>query len=560
MVVWQRLNGSSYDVYFSMSIDNGATWSTTYRYTLASSVSTSSPYPSVTMNFSANRKTVIYSSSSGLTAKTTTTTNPTSGSWANQLVGVSSDIYPTLASCGGSSYNISAYQKTSNNHVYYNYQNSSGSWGTETNLSSMVPGTALNTAPTICGMPSDGSVHLAWTRYTYLNGSTVSPRTFYMKNTSANGTWPYQYWQVSGWDQITPSITALASNKIDLLFQNSNNALYKQRFNGSSWAAPSLVALPSSRNPSISIGSSSAKYVYTNGSYSPFSVEMSTETLSKENESENVEKYYSRSVAFIESDESFVEYILHDIKLIKKDNSEAVVNLIPAELTDKSLTLVDAFSLQVSDYVDIDKDVIAIAVDYNINSSNSEKVVNDVEKPVSHFIKITDQDGKELINSTKIIDISQENEIFNKQSISVPVSGISGKVKISTLLNGFEVKKETIVSLGHLYNFSLQEIEKSEIELNKISEASPSEFTLEQNYPNPFNPTTSITYQLPQNGHVTLKIYNSLGQEVKELVNGYEEPGSYTVNFDAANLPSGIYFYKLQSGNITAVKKMLLLK
>jgi photosystem II stability/assembly factor-like uncharacterized protein len=88
----------------------------------------------------------------------------------------------------------------------------------------------------------------------------------------------------------------------------------------------------------------------------------------------------------------------------------------------------------------------------------------------------------------------------------------------------------------------------------------PTKYALLQNYPNPFNPTTTIEYSIPQNGNVTLKIYNELGEEVRTLENGYKETGSYTVNFNAANLSSGIYYYKLSSGNFSTVKKMIFLK
>ena len=88
----------------------------------------------------------------------------------------------------------------------------------------------------------------------------------------------------------------------------------------------------------------------------------------------------------------------------------------------------------------------------------------------------------------------------------------------------------------------------------------PTEFKLEQNYPNPFNPSTKIVYDIPKNIYVTLKIYNSIGKEVSELVNGYKQAGSYSETFDASNLPSGVYFYKLQAGEFISTNKMLLIK
>ena len=88
----------------------------------------------------------------------------------------------------------------------------------------------------------------------------------------------------------------------------------------------------------------------------------------------------------------------------------------------------------------------------------------------------------------------------------------------------------------------------------------PIQFQLDQNYPNPFNPTTMITYQIPDAGLVSLQVYNLLGEVIATLVNEEKSIGTYDVEFDAAGFPSGIYFYKLQTGSFVETKKMILLK
>lgn len=85
-------------------------------------------------------------------------------------------------------------------------------------------------------------------------------------------------------------------------------------------------------------------------------------------------------------------------------------------------------------------------------------------------------------------------------------------------------------------------------------------FELSQNYPNPFNPSTTISFSLPQSSLVTLKVYDILGSEVAELVNGQVEAGIHKVNFNAYNLNSGIYFYTIKAGNFTETKKLMLVK
>lgn len=93
-----------------------------------------------------------------------------------------------------------------------------------------------------------------------------------------------------------------------------------------------------------------------------------------------------------------------------------------------------------------------------------------------------------------------------------------------------------------------------------VAENSPARFELLQNSPNPFNPATVINYQLPFHKHVTLKVYDLLGQEMATLVDGAEEPGFKSAMFDASNLPSGVYIYRLEAGGFVTAKKLLLLR
>ena len=95
---------------------------------------------------------------------------------------------------------------------------------------------------------------------------------------------------------------------------------------------------------------------------------------------------------------------------------------------------------------------------------------------------------------------------------------------------------------------------------NLYENISNNEYKLMQNYPNPFNPSTIIDYSIAENSFVSLKVYDILGNEVAELVNEYKSMGEYQIEFNAAELPSGIYLYTLVSGNYISTKKLILLK
>src|SRR4030095_1026330 len=88
----------------------------------------------------------------------------------------------------------------------------------------------------------------------------------------------------------------------------------------------------------------------------------------------------------------------------------------------------------------------------------------------------------------------------------------------------------------------------------------PQDYFINQNYPNPFNPSTKIKFGLPENNNVKLTVYDVLGKEVSLLVNEFRQSGTYEIDFDGTNLPSGLYFYKLEAGEFTQTKKMLLIK
>ncbi|MEW6509232.1 MAG: T9SS type A sorting domain-containing protein [Bacteroidota bacterium] len=114
------------------------------------------------------------------------------------------------------------------------------------------------------------------------------------------------------------------------------------------------------------------------------------------------------------------------------------------------------------------------------------------------------------------------------------------------------------------YSYRLKQIDTDgSYEYSKEIEVyitTPNEFSLEQNYPNPFNPTTKIKYTIPNSEKVLIKVYDVLGREAKTLLNEYKDGGTYEIEFDASNLTSGLYFYKIISGNKTETRKMMLVR
>ncbi|HCV44421.1 MAG TPA: hypothetical protein DGH68_13115, partial [Bacteroidetes bacterium] len=140
------------------------------------------------------------------------------------------------------------------------------------------------------------------------------------------------------------------------------------------------------------------------------------------------------------------------------------------------------------------------------------------------------------------------------QPLNPPIPGISGYIKTLSIAPDGSSLYAAVIGTGQgMYRLDL---------LTRIerSESIPSELALYQNYPNPFNPSTTIRYALPRTSFVTLKIYNTLGQQVAQLVDEQQQAGNHHVMFRGEGLASGVYFYRLQTGGFVANRKILLLR
>jgi hypothetical protein len=133
--------------------------------------------------------------------------------------------------------------------------------------------------------------------------------------------------------------------------------------------------------------------------------------------------------------------------------------------------------------------------------------------------------------------------------------------------NGWEIIPASLDPQNNVVTFSTSKVSglvaltaDNLTSVNSESEIIPAKFSLSQNYPNPFNPSTLINFKLSKDSHVTLSVFNILGEKVLDLVNEFRSAGNYTVNFNASKLNSGVYFYRLSDGTKTLVRKMSLIK
>jgi hypothetical protein len=137
------------------------------------------------------------------------------------------------------------------------------------------------------------------------------------------------------------------------------------------------------------------------------------------------------------------------------------------------------------------------------------------------------------------------------------ISPASGETAVLT----FDVSLDAPLNSEEELSFLIQTKEGKT--LNKtfsVKVTLPDKFELNQNFPNPFNPSTVISFSIPSEVKVILKVYNILGEEVQTLVNEVLKPGVHNIDFNASHLASGVYFYRIDAGNYTSLKKMILMK
>jgi hypothetical protein len=131
------------------------------------------------------------------------------------------------------------------------------------------------------------------------------------------------------------------------------------------------------------------------------------------------------------------------------------------------------------------------------------------------------------------------------------------------VFNSYSYVDKSVGNAGKYY-YRLKQIDNDgSFKYSSIVEAdvnSPSVFALNQNYPNLFNPSTIISYSLPIASNVKLIVYNAIGQPIRVLENGFKNSGTYNVAFNASELSSGIYFCKIEAGQFSQIRKMMLVK
>lgn len=518
-IVWRdNRSGNFYDIYYKRSTDGGVSWSADTRLSL---VAFNEWSPSIAVQGSTIH--IVYRGGSGNGEMFYKRSTDAGTSWEAEIQLSSNSDYPSkpcISISGSAVHVVWVDSRDGNDEIYYKRSTDAGlSWEADIRLTNNSFGSS---SPSVAASNSD--VHIVWMD---IPGSG-DYEIYYKHSSDAGLSW--------GTDmQLTnnPSLSSAPSISVSDLFINvvwfdqrdGNNEIYYKRSidGGLNWEIDTRLT----NNPgdswyaSLSVSDSAVHVVWMDhrDGYSETYYKLSTDAgvnwgvdtrLTNSNSD-----FYGFRGPFVSTSLSMVHVIWNDFRdgnyeIYYKRNPTG--NPIPVELT--------SFIANVSE----DK--------VNLNWSTATETNN------SGF-NIERSNGSDF---KAIGYVAGHGTTTEKQNYSFIDDNVS---------NGNYSYRLKQIDFDGSYEYS----DTIEVEVT-----TPLEFSLEQNYPNPFNPSTVIGYQLPLAGNVVVKVFDVLGNEVATLVNEEKGRGIYSVNFDASQLASGIYFYHLQAGFYVQTRKMILIK
>lgn len=581
-IVWSDRRHGSNQLYYIRSTNNGNTWSANYRISSndsgsgAASISCSGNNVNIAWtdirNWDNGRNAEIYfinSTNNGAT-------------WNNEIRLTNAQSYSQYPSIGQYSSNIHIVWDDGrdgiNKSIYYKRSTDGGlNWDSDYLLA--------NTPLTVWGQTisvSGSNVHVS-----YMVQTTPSRFEVFYKNSQDGGlTWNPEI-NVSNTNfigAVSPSIFSYGSVvHLVWLEENNNNKQIKYKrstSNGLSWDSSEFITpnTVQADNPCI-VASNSATYVVWNDSR-----DGNKEIYYKKNPTCNGPFTVSGLVTFKDNNQSvsggFVkalkyetetaEIITVDSTVINSNGTYMLSHMPSEELDlmyyqdDDLLQFVPTYYVSTIDW----REATKITPTGNLTNINCQVFrINNTANPFSISGLVT----ANLDNSS--VSAMKDAIVYAKSSGSFRNYGISngsgsyittklpaGSYELIAHRMGFApVTQNVTITNSSLSNINF-DMGSPLIGINIINENIPVKFMLSQNYPNPFNPATTIKFAVPVAGLIKLSVYDILGREIKILANENLAAGSYSVNWNASNYPSGIYFYRLEGSDFTETKKMILLK
>ena len=555
-IVWQRYNQetSNYDTYFTKNTGSG--WTSAVTITnLSNLTSTTDPLPVVSYKTrSGGYRLLVGAKNSSAIRYVTSDNDGSAWSSAGNLPSTGSSHKNPSLSMGPTTPSSTVYVAYDNgSNIYYNTYTTS--WGSAHNVSSGC-GTSSNRYPSV---EVDGwsGRNFAW------QGFSNPLLCWVIVHRRNNGA--FQIFSNKGDGGNRASITGHVNNKRSIVFTaDGANEIYRAKYNGSNWSVD--LKASNGQHPNISAGTTTAKYVWTSGSSSPYEIKLSSEYLSKSSGEMNL--VYHRAAVLQDTLNSFLLWTELGEILLKTESGEILVLLKPVENRDLELTQNSVFTYLESEPFVIPADVTGIICYRNVYGKGLQQVSAKGVESVSIKLQLVDvQTGKTLqqLQEESLAVAEQESRV--QGTVTKEITGYYGKkVVIRVVAEGLAAEVTGVVpGVVEVFITDQEGTAKQQPQRPKREVVqTPAEFALLQSYPNPFNPETSIPYALPQESHVIIEVYNVLGQQIATLADEYKSAGYHTAYWDGRDAsgkkaPAGIYLCRMRAGDFVKTQKMTLL-
>jgi hypothetical protein len=369
---------------------------------------------------------------------------------------------------------------------------------------------------------------------------------------------------------IEPLPKSMASNHS---MAQAYSEIYKIHYTGSSWDLNSLSYVNTGSTPSVSVGNTTAKYVWASYSLTaPYQILTSPETLSKSNQTPRSVAYH-RSIAIIDTTtENWLEVRLDKLAVTTKSGEEFTIPFAEAQEDDNTLTPAQAFTNLASSLIRLPAEAESLFVRCQINGqglSSIKKRDNAINVEMALAIK----NGATI--KLPVINTSAEGLPETARTVAVAASSFAGReISLRAQVSGIDNKSSLIASLGHVYE--IVETPAAKISEPAVEASTPQDYKLSV-YPNPFlseaksparsggNPSTQIRFAMKEGGLASLRIYNLNGQLIREVLNEYRAAGEQAVSWDGKDVyggatASGVYFIRFEAGNEVKLSKVMLLR
>ncbi len=555
--VWQRQNGSNWDLLYNYSTNGGTTWLAS-PIILVSNFGCSAPGPQPVILAGTPSASfelmVVYRHLNGLSSLRSTS-YPVGGNWTGPVLVTGTNQYSQNPSLTYRSNDYPPYRLVwdENNKINYSMYYPD-TWTTPYDIGNGAYMASNKTNPSI-SVTSSNDIDIVW------EGTYSGTRSII---TNRNLSSVYNAFQNSSYHYYKPSVTGHVNGRATVVWHdnslNVRKAIYDPAYG---WYYIGSIIGTNGANASASVMNQQggdAKVVWTEGTSSPYTIHLDGTLLNKpiaKGGSENSTltlldgKVHRQLILRDSVTNAFLAVQLEAPRLVGSSGEESV-EFIAVDDTMR-YTPQQIFSLLETKPFALTSRTNAFAMRRMIRAQG----IGTLASQGRLRVELVNAQNGQVISSFAHFDLVENGRgIALDDSIRVPVNRSSGQYKLRLKAENLALSVPT--RRASLVNIFVGQSEGQRI--SKPNEVIPTSSALLGNYPNPFNPATTIRFAIPQNEYVTLKVYDMLGREVATLVNGVRDAGTYDEVFDASKLSSGVYIYKLTAGNFTAAKKLAVVK